>query len=252
MRFKKGFTLAEVLVVLVVIGVIAMMTIPGMSKGAQEQQKKAGVKKAYNTLSSLAGTLIAENKMPVANAAGQGIETARFFIDMMENLNVKEVIQSGISTRTLARPQNTFQVVYTNRSGNTTTFGMAGGAAGGNQCTISSTAAIPANCGQLWIATEDGIAYTLTTGTNCLRKANLTPLTTQAQLLAGSCIQVTFDVNGLYKLPNLREPQSFGGADTDILNPITGDQFDVFIANNGIYGGSTRRHAVAKILSDLD
>ena len=53
MRFKKGFTLAEILIVLMVIGVIATMTVPSMMKGVQEAQYKTGFKKAYNTITNL-------------------------------------------------------------------------------------------------------------------------------------------------------------------------------------------------------
>ena len=49
MRIKKGFTLAEILIVLMVIGIIATMTIPGLMKGVQEAQYKTAYKKAYLT-----------------------------------------------------------------------------------------------------------------------------------------------------------------------------------------------------------
>ena len=42
-----GFTLAEILIVLMVIGIIATMTIPGLMKGVQEAQYKTAYKKAY-------------------------------------------------------------------------------------------------------------------------------------------------------------------------------------------------------------
>ena len=45
MRIKKGFTLAEILIVLMVIGVIATMTIPSLMKGVAEAQYKAAYKK---------------------------------------------------------------------------------------------------------------------------------------------------------------------------------------------------------------
>ena len=47
MRFKKGFTLSEILIVLVLIGFIASMTVPGMMKNVQETQIKTGFKKGY-------------------------------------------------------------------------------------------------------------------------------------------------------------------------------------------------------------
>lgn len=50
-KFKFGFTLAEVLITLVIIGVIAAMTIPNVIATYQEQEKKARIKKTYATLS---------------------------------------------------------------------------------------------------------------------------------------------------------------------------------------------------------
>ena len=42
MRVKTAFTLAEVLVTLMIIGVIAAMTIPGLRKNADMQEYVAG------------------------------------------------------------------------------------------------------------------------------------------------------------------------------------------------------------------
>ena len=47
---KKAFTLAEVLVTLMIIGVIAAMTIPGLRKNAEMRELAAGCKKAYASL----------------------------------------------------------------------------------------------------------------------------------------------------------------------------------------------------------
>ncbi|MBQ3642196.1 type II secretion system protein [bacterium] len=47
---KKGFTLAEVLITLVIIGVIAAMTVPTLMNNTQGQEYKAAYKKAISTL----------------------------------------------------------------------------------------------------------------------------------------------------------------------------------------------------------
>ncbi len=49
----NGFTLAETLMTLVIIGVIAAITIPNLKKQADAQQTIAGLKKAYSTLSNV-------------------------------------------------------------------------------------------------------------------------------------------------------------------------------------------------------
>ncbi|MBQ3641749.1 type II secretion system protein [bacterium] len=47
---KKAFTLAEVLITLVVIGVVAAITLPTMIQNYNEQERAAKVKKAYSTI----------------------------------------------------------------------------------------------------------------------------------------------------------------------------------------------------------
>jgi len=47
---KTGFTLAEVLITLSIIGVVAMMTLPALMTNVQEQQAKTGLKKGLNTV----------------------------------------------------------------------------------------------------------------------------------------------------------------------------------------------------------
>ena len=47
---KTGFTLAEVLITLAIIGVVATMTLPALMSNTNEQQARTGVKKGINTL----------------------------------------------------------------------------------------------------------------------------------------------------------------------------------------------------------
>lgn len=51
MMKKQGFTLAEVLITLVIIGVIAAMTLPSLLGGTNKQEIKTGLQKAMSTLS---------------------------------------------------------------------------------------------------------------------------------------------------------------------------------------------------------
>ena len=48
---KKGFTLAEVLITLAIIGVVAALTIPSVIVKTQQQEFKTAAKKAYSVLS---------------------------------------------------------------------------------------------------------------------------------------------------------------------------------------------------------
>ena len=51
-KIKKAFTMAEVLITLIIIGTIAAVTIPGLKKHASLEENVASLKKAYSTLSS--------------------------------------------------------------------------------------------------------------------------------------------------------------------------------------------------------
>jgi len=51
-KFKKGFTLAEVLITLLIIGVIASIVVPGLISNTNEAEYNVGVKKAYSDLSN--------------------------------------------------------------------------------------------------------------------------------------------------------------------------------------------------------
>lgn len=51
---KNGFTLAEVLITLAIIGVVATLTLPALMTNTQEQQAKTALKKGINTLTEAA------------------------------------------------------------------------------------------------------------------------------------------------------------------------------------------------------
>ena len=57
----NGFTLAEVLITLVIIGIIAAMTIPSLINKTNEQETVVAVKKAYSILSQAYLKTVAEN-----------------------------------------------------------------------------------------------------------------------------------------------------------------------------------------------
>ena len=51
-RFKRGFTLAEVLITLAIIGVVAAISIPSVISNSQQQEFKTGLRKAVSVLNS--------------------------------------------------------------------------------------------------------------------------------------------------------------------------------------------------------
>jgi prepilin-type N-terminal cleavage/methylation domain-containing protein len=58
---NKGFTLAEVLITLLIIGVIASIVIPGLIADTQQAEYKTAWKKAYADLSQSTARIVADN-----------------------------------------------------------------------------------------------------------------------------------------------------------------------------------------------
>ena len=80
---KKGFTLAEVLITLVIIGVIAAMTIPTLMNKTNEQETVTAVKKAYSVLGQAYQKVIAENGEIIPSELGNASEAIRKFGDLL-------------------------------------------------------------------------------------------------------------------------------------------------------------------------
>ena len=70
---KKGFTLAEVLLVLTIIGIIASLTIPNLITTTQNSATVASVRKAYSSFSQAYSSFVADDtKMESIFVAGTG------------------------------------------------------------------------------------------------------------------------------------------------------------------------------------
>ena len=70
LQFNKAFTLAEVLITLVIIGVIAALTIPNVINNTKKQEYVSKLKKAYSTLAQVTNTIIFEDGTPRASYGG--------------------------------------------------------------------------------------------------------------------------------------------------------------------------------------
>ena len=65
---KKAFTLAEVLITLMIIGIVAALTIPSFISAYEQNQFKTGLKKAINAINnSIAMSIAIENETPLTN-----------------------------------------------------------------------------------------------------------------------------------------------------------------------------------------
>lgn len=58
---KFGFTLAEVLITLAIVGVVAAVTLPALDSNVEEQKRVVAVKKAYSALQNASMTILADS-----------------------------------------------------------------------------------------------------------------------------------------------------------------------------------------------
>lgn len=75
MKNKSGFTLAEVLITLVIIGVIAAITVPTLITKYQKEQTVTRLKKAYSALSQTTARAIADNGPIATWEVGQNLSS---------------------------------------------------------------------------------------------------------------------------------------------------------------------------------
>ena len=258
MRIKKGFTLAEVLIVLMVIGVIATMTIPSLMKGVNEAQYKATYKKAYNTIVNIAEMEKASGQMPQKRNAAAA---THFYSVLASALDVKYFVkQNELDGGT---------VLLTGSPDITHGFNLTQGTTNVQVGTTAATGAgIPPGDNQLssWMVTEDGIAYAmiLAGGDNendCDSKAELITRKTAAEVAANACMVIVVDVNGLYRAPNRLERQSTIAGELSSpadsvsssvkMTTLSRDRYYIYIGSDGATAGPVATTLSGRIVADL-
>lgn len=115
----KGFTLAEVLITLTIIGVVAALSMPVLNTKVDEAKFMAQLHKANNTLqNSLKLAMINNDNLPikhwktVSTASGVAAKSLALFNELRNNMNVKDNCTTignclGATYYTLAKNQVT-------------------------------------------------------------------------------------------------------------------------------------------------
>ena len=226
MNFKKGFTLAEILIVLTVIGIIAAITVPTLTGGANEAMYKTGIKKAFTVISNTAGVMAAEDNLPIQRSYNAQID---FFLALNSNIKPREYISGdNIGTKPDSSVKGTALKWGNYDLGDTS----------GNLLTTTSGPA--SNSWSPWIVAQDNIAYRVRSNGNgggCLTSAAFHGSTSlkQTDYLTSACVFVEVDVNGLDKLPNMLEPQvSVETMSGTKMTTLTGDRYYIYVAKDGV------------------
>jgi prepilin-type N-terminal cleavage/methylation domain-containing protein len=77
---RKGFTLAEVLVTLMVIGVVAALTIPQLIQSTAKNEYKAGLKKSLGALNQALALNVAQNAQEANDSSiANAVQLADYF-----------------------------------------------------------------------------------------------------------------------------------------------------------------------------
>ncbi|MBR2069498.1 MAG: prepilin-type N-terminal cleavage/methylation domain-containing protein [Candidatus Gastranaerophilales bacterium] len=241
MRLKKGFTLAEILIVLMVIGALATMTIPSLMKGVNEAQWKTAYKKAYNAIVNLTAMERISGSLP-STADKEG--TKAMFHSLNKNLSVKDYAEKDKGTGVLyAAADYKSSVGYTDPTGAATSC-----EASDTTCysvTFADSTLTP------WIIAEDNIAYSVVNGKKCSTKAKINAQTSTKDAIDESCVYIMVDVNGLSNGPNKMEPQAANLASSKTMDTLTGDRFYIFVGSDGATAGNKRSTVTGRIAGDL-
>ena len=92
-NIQTAFTLAEILIALTIIGVIAAITVPALIQRTNKQEYVSALQKAYSTLSQVTNQIIAENGSPKTDENGETwLKDAESMYNMYKKhlINVKD------------------------------------------------------------------------------------------------------------------------------------------------------------------
>lgn len=87
-RGYPAFTLAEILITLGIIGIVAAMTIPTLLNNTDKKDSYTALQKAISVISQVATEIRTENGNSMANLATNQIEFQKLFTPYMKTVNV--------------------------------------------------------------------------------------------------------------------------------------------------------------------
>lgn len=90
-NFHKGFTLAEVLITLLIIGVVASLVIPNIIADTQEQELKTAWKKAYATVSNA-------TKLQMAEEGSVTVSTIKNYMTVTKKCSTSPTLPACVMT----------------------------------------------------------------------------------------------------------------------------------------------------------
>ncbi len=110
---KKAFTMAEVLITLTIIGIVAALTIPAVSINTRQQEYKTGLKKAITTINQVIETNIAFDRETPLDTGDLYTYLTRHMSIVKTNNFVKCSEYNDSGTCKVGSPSKNNQVFYT-------------------------------------------------------------------------------------------------------------------------------------------
>lgn len=256
---RRAFTLAEVLIVLMALGILAVLTMPTISSSLSNSRFKTSYKKAFTSIVSLLSVEKLEGDLPSA----YNDENAVKLWDILDSgMNVKNYIEQGKSIHgTVPKTSELLQNIADSTNNTDTTKYKN------------------------WIVTDDNIAYTVMTvsdfkdsyfkknttvagvtsdvpaddaafrdsaNSSCTTtKKNVSTADSTRSALENACMVILVDVNGVSSGPNQVVENGALEADGKMPSLAQTDIFPIYVAADGISAGPTRATITGHIISGI-
>lgn len=239
MKKLKAFSLAEIMVAITLMGVIASLTLPTMTDGMVVKERLAAYSQAFNKVKEVAAMANVDNSYEKSGQA--------FWAHLNDSLPVigytKGTTEGKIINTTVKdlKPRANW---HSGDDDKGTTIGLAEG-----EIVKSDNGYSP------WIVTENGMAfavnalsyYNTQAGLDADKCATVMQITRQIKPFDGksiresagilSCVFVLVDVNGLNKGPNSLATDKLIQENEMHAEVKNHDRFMIFVANNGVSAG---------------
>ena len=236
---KNAFTLAEILIVVSIIGLIAAYTVPSLLRGVIEKQWKSSYKKAYNVIFNLYSSERAVGFVPYS---ADSASVLLMFKSLNSHLSIKDYAAPPDENKI-----NSEALYDINKYYNKVNFGLESN--GENILVYDTNSTVSP-----WIITEDNIAYSVISGDGCSTLETINSADSHVGAKKFSCVLIVVDVNGLNNGPNRIEPQIISDnalKTDDAMDILTGDRFYIYVGLNGITAGNKKNSVMGRIIADV-
>lgn len=213
---KKAFTLAEIMIVLMIIGILTLIIMPILTANFQRAHFKSAYKRAFNIMATLTSIEISQGNFPFMSPDGtqQGY-LKQMHDSFLHNTNFKDYYDEDSDQVLHELPEEP-------------------------------------NFLNLWINTEDGLSYKIQgeMTTNAKKKAEINIYSTLEELAENSSYYVLVDLNGFKKGPNCEDPKISSGLEENEDYTLKCDRYPIFVGTDGVAAGNRTKTITGRITGE--